>query len=561
MSKPLELMPLLQLIDGAVPLYVLGTGDNSRRITAKLLEQWQAAPDDKWKALCAFRTIGDVDLAGGALAAATVHDGVTAQEGQLVLVPDQTDGTENGVYVVPAAGAASRWALFDADAEVNTDDRVFVYFGTLHGGVTFKVTSAEPNAPGTDAITFGVWTAPGGSGSDADAIHDNVAGEIDAISEKLAPVAADLIIGEDSDSGFAKVKMQVGNLPGGGGGGGGGAGVEEIFFQDFGTTPDNNIAVDLSGHEHVMIDMVGVQFATSSDLRIETGDGAVWDGAASDYPWWFWDNNQHSEGLASYVQVLGDRTITGDLTGTVWVSGMNSADIEAKFQIAAGSTTSSDEPAARMYIADFLATRSHIRFSTGAANITGGRIRITGVPVSVGGGSGDNVVASGTFSGVTQLDIKDLGTLSDTASYVLELHNVTVGTDNERLDMVVSDDNLVSVLPSAAQITRTQAHNSGHATEVDNKLTPALFVLGTWTSGWKISNTAGDDGRWVLDLGRMYAAKPFRCIFDWCYASASQDEVFGRGELIDKATDQINALRIYPSTGGTFSGDWILRTK
>lgn len=52
-------------------------------------------------------------------------------------------------------------------------------------------------------------------GTDADAIHDNVAGEINAISEKVSPVSADLIIIEDSADSNNKKKVQIGNLPGG----------------------------------------------------------------------------------------------------------------------------------------------------------------------------------------------------------------------------------------------------------------------------------------------------------------------------------------------------------
>jgi len=51
--------------------------------------------------------------------------------------------------------------------------------------------------------------------SDPDAIHDNVSGEISALTEKATPASADLIIIEDSASSNVKKKVQVGNLPGG----------------------------------------------------------------------------------------------------------------------------------------------------------------------------------------------------------------------------------------------------------------------------------------------------------------------------------------------------------
>jgi len=57
-----------------------------------------------------------------------------------------------------------------------------------------------------------------GAGTDNDAIHDNVAGEISLITEKASPVSADLLIIEDSADSNNKKRVQIGNLPGGGGG-------------------------------------------------------------------------------------------------------------------------------------------------------------------------------------------------------------------------------------------------------------------------------------------------------------------------------------------------------
>src|SRR3990172_4427483 len=58
----------------------------------------------------------------------------------------------------------------------------------------------------------------GGAGSDTSAIHDNESGEINALTEKVSPVSADLVVIEDSAASYAKKKAQIGNLPGGGGG-------------------------------------------------------------------------------------------------------------------------------------------------------------------------------------------------------------------------------------------------------------------------------------------------------------------------------------------------------
>jgi hypothetical protein len=58
-----------------------------------------------------------------------------------------------------------------------------------------------------------ITNLPGGS--DADAIHDNVSGEINAITDKASPVGADILLIEDSDASYAKKKVSITNLPGG----------------------------------------------------------------------------------------------------------------------------------------------------------------------------------------------------------------------------------------------------------------------------------------------------------------------------------------------------------
>ena len=72
-----------------------------------------------------------------------------------------------------------------------------------------------------DATTgAAVWvetTQSGSSGTDADAIHDNVADEIHLVTEKASPVAADVILGEDSEDSWNKKRFPLTGLLGGGG--------------------------------------------------------------------------------------------------------------------------------------------------------------------------------------------------------------------------------------------------------------------------------------------------------------------------------------------------------
>ena len=97
----------------------------------------------------------------------------------------------------------------------------------------------------------------GVGGTDEAAIHDDVSGEINAITEKTTPVGADLLLIEDSAASNAKKKVQITNLPGGGGGGAA-TGFDVARFKTYtlsdtpnATYPEMNLA--LNGTSHVGI--------------------------------------------------------------------------------------------------------------------------------------------------------------------------------------------------------------------------------------------------------------------------------------------------------------------
>lgn len=104
------------------------------------------------------------DAANGALAAI---DGVTLTLNQRVLVKDQADTFENGVYQLSQVGdAGTKWILTrvtDMDqADEIAGTFVFVSGGTLYADTGWVCTS-EPEAVvlGTSAITFGQFSAAG----------------------------------------------------------------------------------------------------------------------------------------------------------------------------------------------------------------------------------------------------------------------------------------------------------------------------------------------------------------------------------------------------------------
>jgi len=95
----------------------------------------------------------------------------------------------------------------------------------IHSSVSWEISSISPKASPTAsdlvliedaAASFAKKKATLGTlpyGRQPSAIHDNVAGEIAAITEKTALVAADKMLIEDSEAADAKKMIQVGNLP------------------------------------------------------------------------------------------------------------------------------------------------------------------------------------------------------------------------------------------------------------------------------------------------------------------------------------------------------------
>jgi len=79
-------------------------------------------------------------------------DGVACVTGNRVLVKDQTDGTENGIYKVDT----SEWARakdFDGQYDVVQGTLILVNGGDTHSGI-WRVSTADDITLGTTALTF-----------------------------------------------------------------------------------------------------------------------------------------------------------------------------------------------------------------------------------------------------------------------------------------------------------------------------------------------------------------------------------------------------------------------
>jgi hypothetical protein len=84
-------------------------------------------------------------------------DGVTLVTGDRVLVKDQTDATENGLYIVVASGAASRDPEHDTIAELS-GGMVVVNQGTANDNKIFLCTTDSDATIGLSNITYTIIT-------------------------------------------------------------------------------------------------------------------------------------------------------------------------------------------------------------------------------------------------------------------------------------------------------------------------------------------------------------------------------------------------------------------
>ena len=88
-------------------------------------------------------------------------DGVTLATNDRILIKDQADGSENGIYTVNASGAPTRATDFDADAEVTAGAFTFVEEGTTNGDTGHVLSTNGSITVGSTSITFTQFSGAG----------------------------------------------------------------------------------------------------------------------------------------------------------------------------------------------------------------------------------------------------------------------------------------------------------------------------------------------------------------------------------------------------------------
>lgn len=188
-----------------------------------------------WKARARVATTANIDLSS----APAAIDGITLAANDRVFVKDQTLGEDNGPYTYNGSGSAmTRTTDFNNDDDANAGLKISINEGTVNEEtfwvlvtdpvivlgttvLTFErfdrldvasVSSINTGTSNVEAITpLGLANSDLQASADA-AIHDNVASEISAITNKATLVGPDFLLIEDSEAGNIKKHSTLTNL-------------------------------------------------------------------------------------------------------------------------------------------------------------------------------------------------------------------------------------------------------------------------------------------------------------------------------------------------------------
>jgi hypothetical protein len=151
----------------------------------------------KWKEPCRVATTEEIELTN-----LQEIDGVYVSEGDRVLVKDQSNAIENGIYIA-SSGSWHRAEDADEGSELQSA-AVFISEGNTYAHKGFVCTTTPPIVLGSSNITFVIFTTTGGF---LEGNGINISGNV--ISVRADTTRA---IGVDANGVYAKVKNQGGIL-------------------------------------------------------------------------------------------------------------------------------------------------------------------------------------------------------------------------------------------------------------------------------------------------------------------------------------------------------------
>ena len=149
-------------------------------------------------------------------------DGVTLADGDRVLVKDQSDASQNGIYT--AGSSPARAADANTSSEVTSGMFCFVEEGTVNGDNGFVLTTNNTITLDTTDLTFAQFSGAGQiiagdalskSGNTINVNDDNITLEVNSDNLRIKGITAtavgDLLIGAATNGGYTRLVKPSGN--------------------------------------------------------------------------------------------------------------------------------------------------------------------------------------------------------------------------------------------------------------------------------------------------------------------------------------------------------------
>jgi len=337
-------------------------------------------------------TTADITLSG-----LQTIDGVSVEAGDRVLVKNQNQGAQNGVYVVAAGASWSRAKDADQNSEMKSGTFFFVSEGAVNGDKFWVLTTNNPIVLGETELGFSVvgsgdLSGPEESEDNSVARFDGVSGDVLDGSSLYITDAGMVGIGTSSPAALLDVYGTIGTS-------------SSVAFQALDTstgflvikngteTPDEFVAelharsVGTSNSGLVLRGEPSVDSASVSSVVI---DGYFNGGSLSDASILNISNNGDEVLRVSASGHVGIGT--GDPISTLHVNGTFQIGVPSVYRIFQGTTTTSDDSATNIQTIETASDTSYLL-----------EVRVIGRRTSGSGDAGD----TGTY--IRCVTVKNIG--------------------------------------------------------------------------------------------------------------------------------------------------------